>query len=909
MINFFDFATNDKSLVWMQSLFGTMNGILKTPDGSGGAITVLSTMFGMFNSVILAIAVLMVVYVTVVGIMVSAQEGESMGKEWNSLWVPIRVVLGMAALVPTGTGYCAIQLLMMWVIVQGIGAADTVWLTVLNYAEFAGSLFTQGSVPTADVNYNMSALFQNIVCDESARATYDNPFKTSKGNYYCNNKSSWCKSSTEFDPDKKQYVMGPSGACGSISYCDVSSECKGDKSTSLSCMSCQAQIQAMQQIIPTYREIARTFVQADYLYRDFYANSYNVENNPDWNFVYQYCADNGINQKKCCIPSVKDHDGNSCNYDSSKAKANFPQVNADSFSSTSDKAVTRLLWPFFMQPAVGNANFVGSASSYYINALESAVVKYIAENKESNLKGEMKDAAESGWILAGSYYYTLAELNNKNYKNSVPDFKVTPASVADQSSNKMHSYRNNFDAADALITKSVNSSSGEEADEGSTGNSGTDKSKQVLQDGLNDMGNAFSGSITSDNTNPLARLQTAGRVLLIVAEIVFIIFLILSVAIALLANISVWVFGTGGTNPAGPGFLVGYFLLVPLLFLLLGIMVTFGGLLGIYTPLIPYIIFTFGAIGWLTSCIETMVAGPLVALGIMSPSHHHKVLGKAEPAMLLLLNNFLRPTLMIFGLVAAILLASVVVTMVNTGMSTVKSMISNGDPLSMIIMLAAYVYIIVAALNKCFAAIHIIPEKVMRWIGGQGESYGEGEAVSEARKGVEAAASGASAYMSEMRSEGKKMGKDAAKSHLAKQGQVKGSSLGDADNESKDDDDKDKDKDKDKWKKSSAPRKTDLKIGGHRASGGGDNDDASDDSDDKGKAKDEAESSPSTSSGFQRHAPTKMTKQQFLAKKQKEAEANEKGGSPSIQRALEDTYESYSDNYDKKFNKGKDKDK
>lgn len=783
MANLFEFAADDKSLVWLQSLFGTMHGVLQSPEGGGGSLTILGTLFGTFNAVILAVAALVVVYIIIVGIISSAAEGEWMGKDWGSFLIPLRIVVGIAGLIPMGSGYCAIQIIMMWVIVQGIGAADTLWTTALNYTNFAGSVFTQGSIPASDVSFKLSVLFQNIVCDEAARATYANPFDGKKGAYYCSDGGSWCKSSTELKSNKSQYVMGPGGACGSISYCDVSKECKGDDAQSLSCLSCQAQIQSLNQIIPTFRDVAKAFIQADYSYRDFTANSYNVTNNPDWQFIYRYCSDNDIKDKKCCVPSVKDAESDTCKSDADSASDNFPRLNANTLSNTSKDAVIDLLWPYYMKPALGNANFMATSVSYYINNLEAAVVKYIAGLGPDELSGELKDAQNTGWILAGSYYYTVAEMNNKRFKNSVPEFDVQPAKVSSDSSNNMYFYRNNFDAADVLLTTSVNSATGKDLNSSDYGNASTDKVIGILNQGVSDMGTAVSGSITQDNTNPLARLQTAGRIILIIAEILFVIFFVAAILIAFLGGISIWELGTGAVNPAGPATIIMYFLLIPLFFLLLGVMVTVGGLIGIYAPLIPYIIFTFGAIGWLTSCIETMVAGPLVALGILTPSQHHKIMGKAEPGLMLLFNVFLRPSLMVFGFIAAILLASVVISMINMGFSLVKSMISNGDPLSMIIMLMAYVYLIIAALNKCFAAIHIIPENVMRWIGGKGESYGESEAVGEAKKGVESATSGANQYMKDTKKEAKSMQKKSDRHHAAGKSQKQGSNIGDADKE------------------------------------------------------------------------------------------------------------------------------
>src|SRR5829696_5220696 len=123
-MNLFAFAPDDQSCVYLNALFGNMNGVICNPQGSTfETISLLGTMFRTFNSVILAVAALVVLYTTIVGVMQTAHEGEFMGKKWNNIWIPIRMVFGIAFLVPTGSGYSVLQMIMMWVIVQGIGAA------------------------------------------------------------------------------------------------------------------------------------------------------------------------------------------------------------------------------------------------------------------------------------------------------------------------------------------------------------------------------------------------------------------------------------------------------------------------------------------------------------------------------------------------------------------------------------------------------------------------------------------------------------------------------------------------------------------------------------------------------------------------------------------------------------------
>src|SRR5580698_1045403 len=130
MINPFQYGPNDASIGYLNQIFGSMNGVI---PGGAGSVSLMGTMFKTFNSVILAIGALMVLYVTIVGVVQTAHEGEFMGQKWKSIWIPLRVVFGIVALVPTGSGFSGIQIVMMWVIIQGIGAADTLWNTVLSY--------------------------------------------------------------------------------------------------------------------------------------------------------------------------------------------------------------------------------------------------------------------------------------------------------------------------------------------------------------------------------------------------------------------------------------------------------------------------------------------------------------------------------------------------------------------------------------------------------------------------------------------------------------------------------------------------------------------------------------------------------------------------------------------------------
>jgi conjugal transfer/type IV secretion protein DotA/TraY len=49
----------------------------------------------------------------------TANDGEMLGKKWSSLWLPIRTTLGVSMILPIKGGFCAIQLVLIWIAVQG----------------------------------------------------------------------------------------------------------------------------------------------------------------------------------------------------------------------------------------------------------------------------------------------------------------------------------------------------------------------------------------------------------------------------------------------------------------------------------------------------------------------------------------------------------------------------------------------------------------------------------------------------------------------------------------------------------------------------------------------------------------------------------------------------------------------
>lgn len=183
-----------------------------------------------------------------------------------------------------------------------------------------------------------------------------------------------------------------------------------------------------------------------------------------------------------------------------------------------------------------------------------------------------------------------------------------------------------------------------------------------------------------------------------------------------------------------------------------GILFTMGVVLGIYVPLIPFMVFAFTAVGWLMAVIEAMIAAPLVALGVTHPQGHD-LLGKAEQAVILLLGIFIRPSAIMLGFVASIALLKQILILVNIGFLSLTTSLFSSVGMNDISMpsqiitknifivgiMMVYVYILLAAVNQVFSLIYQVPEKLMRWIGAAPDQSGVAQMVGEVKQGMQSA--------------------------------------------------------------------------------------------------------------------------------------------------------------------------
>ena len=163
---------------------------------------------------------------------------------------------------------------------------------------------------------------------------------------------------------------------------------------------------------------------------------------------------------------------------------------------------------------------------------------------------------------------------------------------------------------------------------------------------------------------------------------------------------------------------------------------TIGSILVYYVPLIPFLLFFFGSLSWLTLVIGGVLAAPLVALGVMHPEGHD-FFGQAEQGIRLLASLFLRPMLMIFGLIFRMILCTVIFELFHYGYDLVMPDISQSTGMlagvSQVATTALYTTIAVSIVTRCFSLIYELPNRAFSWLGWQTEGHNEAEILSQTK--------------------------------------------------------------------------------------------------------------------------------------------------------------------------------
>lgn len=777
----------DVSIHYLSAIFGVVDGVL---HGTGSQI--VGTMFGVFNAALLSMGAIVLMYILFVSVMRTAHEGEVMGKQWSSVWIPIRVVVGIILMLPKASGYSLIQIFIMWLVVQGVGAADSVWAASLNYFERGGILVQTNQSITASPTEQM--LNPNIVFSAGGILKAETCMYTVR-NALIKNQAIVGVNVPDFTSTIK--VAGASSGQSPPCYSgDQRPECAGKSDTK-----------------------GVIYFPGDVTYA---GNNYKgICGSVTWPFTLVPVGARP-DQASQMVPDT----GGSLDSRSLAAL----QVVLD-LQPTAYNLATKIL------PTAGgstardltaNDRPVGSllnSSLDYLGVVRAAIRPH-NEAITQSVKDTLHRAAHYGWILSGSFYFTLSSLNAsfvvtekdadrpqvsyiKSYDSPLfpraardaLNINVPTTDISD--SNKcnpnpplptMDDYicKDFSDALNSqpptpappsppgaegkqqsgvwwaktpvptptkLKSSVIDDAGGAIKDIGSSvldfASSMSREMARLISDFVFMIANKIMGifnsfitdyllsstsgilSLEGNNTDPIVALSELGYKILGDVEYIWLVgpFWVLTAAMAA----TLITCGNAGNAVTD---VVMWFM--PFAMAIMMILFGMGLSFAYYIPLVPLIVVLFTGIGWFAAVIEAMVAGPFVALALVVPEGQHEIFGPAYQAVMQLFGLFARPALIIFGFIFASIMTHVGIWLFNFSLLTawlqggLASHIKPGiaPVLGPLALMSIYMMIVVQIVERSFSLVYEIPTRVLEWVGIQVKGYGEAEAVGAVKAGA-----------------------------------------------------------------------------------------------------------------------------------------------------------------------------
>lgn len=664
-LNQFTPPPGDTSVDFLHEVFGKIvNMVASGADPRGADVDdVLGKMMSVFNTAVLFLGMVFVGYTTIKGTIDSAHDGEVLGKKMSEIWVPIRTVGGTALILPLASGYSTLQIGVLWLALQGVGIADAIWSAAINQVA-QDNMIANPIIPDA------RPLAANILRYEVCAAAMNKQYADSNR-------------STRIQAMAVPRTMSNTGDLGNVNVLDA---------------------------IPPVGiyDAVKNYANSRYTVVDYKWRAVNSNGNPDGTY---------INPDVCGGISWKE------SWESSEGNANTKIIKAPilaAHASAVQNMITEL-HPVAQQIVAGQKPAPGAidtATAHYVSALRSAAKTAVQNTNDKARADFLKTAESSGWIFAGTWYNHIVKMNDvmQSTLNSLPASE--PISIIDgrETREALQNYQDAMAVANEYAKNrvaDVKSVYYRETDVRAPqdGEGAWEYIKKLISAPFMGAINQMTEEIAGSNLNHMSQMKSFGDTIVVAGEGLMATLAAASGAAnswAAQATVKI-----GFDAGAALNILMGVFT-----FMIIGLL-GFGVTLSTYTPLIPFITWIASVVNWFVLLIEAVLAAPIWAVAHIHPDGDDAV-GRGGQGYMMILSLVMRPALMLFGLVTAMLLTQPITGLVNAGfMSAVSGVQADSTTglVSFLAYVAIYVIIMTTVLHTVFSLIHWIPDNVPRWIG------------------------------------------------------------------------------------------------------------------------------------------------------------------------------------------------
>lgn len=775
----FDPVPTDKSVTYLGIIFGSNVGSIYL---GGAASTLLPALMEKFNFIIVVVGLVVLSYVSIMSTVNTAHEGTAMGKKWSAVWIPMRSVAGMALMVPgPATGYSMIQMTIMWIVLQGIGAADTIWSLALDQISAGGNNYRTAF--TSSVQQEIDGIFRdkylseagtvvpqllsNAVCIATVKELKKLPqnatnqssptwVATNGNNLYMFDEQEELPYAIDATTSEvtisgnvffgiKDQAVANKGVCGVINVKATVTSAEiglyGPELQKIAQTAYDTKVLALTTAFNILEPLATDIAQGK-LQDSAKESGYKIKATDAYASIIGLL----VVPPELAANNVYSRD---LSQKQKESRAKTAQEQADAMNS------------------YGGYGALGVMFDTMVLGSKDEDTRYA--DRVDSFKVALDIGKKDGWVSAGAYYFVI---NNSPITSTPLDTATREAPaihegfgvICNKDSNECQvkagasaklTCLQSPSECDTLTNRAVQASTffknDKDISKGKTetyikltpvgGGNIKDDPLGPLNEALAGTFKSFVDAISSVSNSggqldPLYAHAQWGRTVMITCETVFFTMLALSAVFLAVAWGMGWLPGSY-SGALVISYLVFVYVLKIVSFFLAPVW-TFGATLAVYCPLIPFMIFTMGVLGWLLTVIEAVIAGPIIALGLVMPSGEE--LGRLDSALNILANIFLRPMLMVLGFLIASRLYGAICALVDYGIVRLIESVALQSLLSIIVLIGAYVTFITSITNSAFSLIYAVPDKILRWMGQHGEQTSMGEAMGETKGAVSSTA-------------------------------------------------------------------------------------------------------------------------------------------------------------------------
>ncbi len=759
----------------MESMWGGF--IFSSPNSDP---TLLSQVVGYVNVLALVLGIIIVTYVSVASVINSAQSGEVLGRQWNSYWLPIRTAMAFGLLVPTQVGAFALstaQVIVIKLVIMASTSATFLWnkavdeslglnesvpTIVLPYKlAYETSLTTACAVTTArELNMGDPAVISFRFTDGSIEIIRENDASMETSTSSFTNRLISVENKISGDNFIESVVFWE-GSCGKIDFNipkfdidDFTSFTSSDPNSNAKASFANSILYAKEQLAKyqvSYVRFIGNFVhnvirESNSANRSHAARRQGYAVDPASTFTFGSVAESYLNE-------LEDEDRPFSLIDNGNSSSR-------NRASTSDKIIFRMA----NYKAVID-EFISEVESYYDGSTNTSSMVRTTLSAQA-LRDEI---TKGGWIYAGSFFYKISQIEGKAHESSsamisgsssagivkcngcteskrhiangellslmYKHIYITPLEIGGNLDGKAAKHSEAI-GVPLVSSHSMNDGVSEGIVSDATSAWAINMLSKLGKHGITDTnlaGNEL-GSVSKDNPfqfavnighgmNNLRYSIMAGK--LVLTTYVYTIDYSKD-------SLDSSILGLGGAgaaaSPIAALLKASAMMALEIITIAITLLTAMAWVLAYYIPMMPALLWITLVGAYLLIVIEAVVATPLAVVLMATPEGEGISGSKMQNAITLLASVYLRPSLMVVGLIAAIYVAKYSFMILNTIFWSQAESAVSGDLFAFFATFALYITALHQVLSNSIKSMDSLPTAILNWIGqGANAQFGQNE--------------------------------------------------------------------------------------------------------------------------------------------------------------------------------------